>query len=97
MAGEIHNIQITLAQIPHVQKAVEAQHNNPVNLAAAQAALADLRRAEEKKKVNELTEADATQPEDERYGHFKKSAQETLKRKGKTTDEEGRVHIDIDA
>ncbi|MDT8447872.1 MAG: hypothetical protein RRB13_13355 [bacterium] len=97
MSGEIHNIQVTLGHITHVQKAVEAQYNNPQNVAAAQAAIAELRRQEEARQVRELDEADEAQAEDERYSHIKKHAQDNLpKRKGKSQDAAGRTHIDID-
>ena len=77
-SSEIHNVQITLTQIPRVQKAVEAQYNNPQNQAQTLAALENARRTRELTKVKELTESEATEAEKSEKDHLKKKSKHQL-------------------
>jgi len=84
MSGaDLHNLQVTLSQIPHVQKLTEPTHNNPLNQVQTLSALAEVKREKERSKVKELTESEATNAEDSTKAHHQKQA------------DTNRRHIDI--
>ena len=65
MSGsDVHNVQISLTQIPRVQKLNETQLNNAANQGQVLAGLAENRRAKESTQVRELEETDATEREE---------------------------------
>jgi len=76
---EIHNVQITLAQIPHVQKAVEGQYNNPQNQAQTLAVLNDIKRYKELSQVRGLNKSNASEPEEEEKSHLKQNTHINIK------------------
>ena len=82
MSGsDLHNVQISLTQIPRVQKINETQLNSPANQAQLIAAAAEARRNREPDQVRELDEAEKTEREEP------KKRKEKKRRDGK--------HIDI--
>lgn len=84
MSGmEIHNLQISLAQAPAAQKAVEAQVNGLANQAQFQAALSQASQVKKPSVVHDLDASDATEPEEDHKEQIKKRAKDS------------RPHIDI--
>ena len=73
MSGEIHNVQISLTQIPRVQKLNETQMNSLANQGHLAASLNEARRDREKEQVRDLDQAEETEAEDPKKRHEKKA------------------------
>jgi len=75
MSGvDLHNLQITLTQIPHAQKLTEPTHNYPLIQGQAVAVVAEDKRVKARSQVKKLSEAEATDAEDPTRTHHRKQA-----------------------